>query len=204
MTLYSDLGVNPGASPEEIKRAHRRLARQTHPDRGGDPEEFHRISHAYMVLHDPVKREKYDRTGDDSSDVDNPLAAYAEILMPAFDAAIAECINDLDCTDIIMVARQKIAQSIGEMNGKLREADQLIVQLKRVLKRLRHSGSGPDIIRSTLDARVVTISRQRAHIEQSIAHRQCAMELATDYSWQREPPPQYGFATTGSTAGDWR
>lgn len=62
---YSILGVSPDASPEEIKRAFRKLALETHPDRNpGDPaaeERFKKINEAYGVLSDPHKRAEYDR-----------------------------------------------------------------------------------------------------------------------------------------------
>jgi molecular chaperone DnaJ len=65
--LYAVLGVDRKATPEEIKKAYRKLARQFHPDRNpGDAqaeERFKEISQAYDVLGDPDKRKKYDRGG---------------------------------------------------------------------------------------------------------------------------------------------
>jgi molecular chaperone DnaJ len=65
--LYKVLGVDRKASPDEIKKAYRKLARQYHPDRNpGDAaaeEQFKRISAAYDVLGDPDKRKQYDRGG---------------------------------------------------------------------------------------------------------------------------------------------
>ena len=62
---YSVLGVARDATPEEIKKAFRRLARETHPDANpGDAEAEHRfreIAEAYEVLSDPQKRTRYDR-----------------------------------------------------------------------------------------------------------------------------------------------
>jgi curved DNA-binding protein CbpA len=61
---YAVLGVTPGASDEEIKRAYRRLALRHHPDRNlGDPRasaRFKEISAAYAVLMDPGRRRAYD------------------------------------------------------------------------------------------------------------------------------------------------
>jgi DnaJ-class molecular chaperone len=58
--LYSVLGVGRSASPDEIKRAYRRLASQHHPDKGGDTQRFQQIQSAYDVLSDPDKRAQYD------------------------------------------------------------------------------------------------------------------------------------------------
>jgi molecular chaperone DnaJ len=64
---YEILGVEREASPDEIKRAYRRLAREHHPDvNHGNPEAeetFKRISEAYAVLIDDDKRRQYDRVG---------------------------------------------------------------------------------------------------------------------------------------------
>ena len=63
---YEVLGVDRGASPEEIKRAFRRLAREHHPDvKKDDPEaeRFKEINEAYQVLSDPERRAHYDQFG---------------------------------------------------------------------------------------------------------------------------------------------
>ena len=64
---YGILGVRRDATPDEIKRAYRRLAREYHPDVNADPaaqERFKEINAAYEVLSDPAKRELVDLGGD--------------------------------------------------------------------------------------------------------------------------------------------
>jgi molecular chaperone DnaJ len=62
---YKILGISESASPEEIKRAYRELAKKYHPDRNpGDKsaeEKFKEIAEAYGVLSDPQKRAQYDQ-----------------------------------------------------------------------------------------------------------------------------------------------
>jgi curved DNA-binding protein len=63
---YAALGVSRGSSDEEIRRAYRRLARETHPDVNQDPgaeDRFKEIAQAYEVLRDPERRARYDRGG---------------------------------------------------------------------------------------------------------------------------------------------
>jgi molecular chaperone DnaJ len=63
---YDTLGVTRNASPDDIKRAFRRLAMQYHPDRNseaGAEARFKEINEAYEVLSDPERRSTYDRFG---------------------------------------------------------------------------------------------------------------------------------------------
>ena len=60
---YKVLGVDPGATADEVKKAFRKLARQYHPDVSKEPDAEQRmaqLNEAHTVLSDPEKRTAYD------------------------------------------------------------------------------------------------------------------------------------------------
>jgi molecular chaperone DnaJ len=58
--LYDILGVDKNSTPDEIKKKYRDLAKQHHPDKGGDAEMFKKIQDAYDTLSNPQKKQQYD------------------------------------------------------------------------------------------------------------------------------------------------
>lgn len=73
---YRTLGVGRDADAAAIKKAYRKLAKEHHPDRGGDPERFKALGRAHEVLSDPDKRKAFDTYG-------------AVSLEPGFDPSMA-------------------------------------------------------------------------------------------------------------------
>lgn len=69
--FYDVLGVSPDATPSEIKKAYRKKAMQTHPDKHPDDPDaqakFQEVGEAYQVLNDPDLRKRYDEFGKDDA-----------------------------------------------------------------------------------------------------------------------------------------
>lgn len=66
--LYKILNVKQNATPDELKKAYRKLALKYHPDKNKDPsaeEKFKDISFAYDVLSNPEKKKVYDMVGEE-------------------------------------------------------------------------------------------------------------------------------------------
>ena len=63
---YRTLGINKNSSPQDIKQAFKKLAKEHHPDRpGGDEAKFKQINEAYEILKDPQKKRMFDQGGMD-------------------------------------------------------------------------------------------------------------------------------------------
>jgi DnaJ-class molecular chaperone len=102
---YQVLGLNQGASDEEIKRAYRRLALECHPDHHpADPdleERFKRVTEAYSILGDADKRRAYDlrsrRAGNRDDFFDqSPEAMFWEFVQSeGFDVRKASCMGGI-------------------------------------------------------------------------------------------------------------
>lgn len=91
--LYRILDVPSSATQEEIKRAHRALARRFHPDSGtaeASTERFREIEEAYRVLGDPLRRRVYDKRRAERVPGDRPLLTWSIIPSRERLPAIAE------------------------------------------------------------------------------------------------------------------
>ena len=74
MNHYETLGISQTSTPEEIKKAYRKLSLKLHPDKKPDPilaEKYKSINEAYEILGNPTEKEKYDFTLKHGSDIFN-------------------------------------------------------------------------------------------------------------------------------------
>lgn len=90
---YETLGVSKDATPQTIKRAYRRKAKEKHPDRGGDREEFRQLLLAFHTLSDSAKRERFDSTGETSDAPDNRAAQVVCMAAQVFDAVLGDLLG---------------------------------------------------------------------------------------------------------------
>ena len=80
---YEVLGVGRQASPEDLKRAFRKIAMDSHPDRNPDDEgahaRFKEASEAYAVLSDPERRRSYDMFGHAAVSAGGPAVDFSDM-----------------------------------------------------------------------------------------------------------------------------
>lgn len=73
---YEVLGVDPSASDAELRKAYRRLLRQTHPDTGGDPAQFLAVQKAWARLGDAESRRRWDSGNERKTNDPGPAQTF--------------------------------------------------------------------------------------------------------------------------------
>lgn len=129
--FYEILGVPRNASPEEIKKAYRKLALQYHPDRNPNNKEaedkFKEAAEAYEALGDPTKRQRFDQYGHEGmrgtdfhsyTDINDIFSNFGDI----FGGSIFD--------DVLSGGRQQRRRASGQAGSDLR------VQLKLTLEEI--------------------------------------------------------------------
>jgi curved DNA-binding protein CbpA len=204
MNPYDELGVPPDADIDAINAAYRGKARRAHPDAGGSPEAFERLSRAVGILRDPERRARFDQTGETEQPQHNPKGAAIDALVQAFQQAIRDT-RDPRFEDLVGKAKVYLQQAIE--NGRTERSSALRNQRTTAdaLDRLGHKGDGPDFLRKVLEDQAAAISRALVAMAEREAVLLAAIEMADGYEWRRdERPEQQAFAmftATGSTNG---
>jgi len=93
---YQILGINKSASPEDIKKAFRKLAHEHHPDKkGGNEGKFKEINEAYQVLGNPDKRQQYDQFGANFESAGGPDSTGRILLVLRAPAVLTKAVLEL-------------------------------------------------------------------------------------------------------------
>jgi len=138
--LYDALGVDRHVSDRELKKAYRSRAQETHPDHGGDADEFKTVALAYRTLSDPVARANYDATGDAGKTWD-PTGVAIGYVMSAFAAVCQKYIHcDPGDFDLIEEVRRQCEKAADDELRQVREnidgAEHSILVLQELQRRL--------------------------------------------------------------------
>lgn len=163
MSHYETLGVPKNASRDDVRKAYRKKAQKHHPDKGGKPDEFFPIQRAYDVLNDPMRREHYDATGDDTQEPDIRGMALQNI--GALFIQIVEQ-EDVDHTNIVGAMRDAFKKAQAAEQLQLVELRRSIVKREKALKRVRHKGAGPNILEQMLNSDIAQRKQKMDAIEQ--------------------------------------
>ena len=202
MTYYEDLGVQKNATEAEVKKAYRKKAQRAHPDKGGDPQEFHRLTRAYETLSDPGKREYYDAHGSDKPQ-DQAETMALQMMAQALLGLIDQV--DVDYTNIIEAAGRLVQGQLEDVRKKLRQVDQAIKRREKALERLK--GSKSSMAADLISGDLAVKAREKAAGEEAERVVLRVIELLKEHKYEVEnrPPENVRDAYQAYlTPGMWR
>ena len=188
---YTTLGVPKYADSETIKRAHRKAAKRTHPDAGGSKEEFQAVNSAYMVLRDPLRRRRYDETGDESELRDGTVSELVRL----FVQVAAGC---PDHANPINLTRQNIEQQLATLKRNQRQATSDAKGLRAKAARVKHNGDGLNLLATALENQAAAVERQVAAMGDTQDRGRKMLELLAGYDFDM-PEQNCEFTFGGMT-----
>lgn len=190
---YDILGVGRDADDAAIRAAFRRLAKESHPDSGGDAEAFMLCQKAQDLLLDPLRRKVFDATGHDPDLAD---ARDIQGLM-----LIEKLVNDIvlderepGTFDPLEKMRVTLQADIRKARFHMREMQGHGARVSRHLVRLGR-GPGTDVLGHMLRARIEAIGKAVQDASRQIEATERALEMLGAYSYELdEAAPAAGAA----------
>lgn len=199
--LYAELGLDRNATPDEIKAAHRKMAKLHHPDAGGDPADFDRIQSAALVLRDPDRRDHYDRTGETDAGQDHKLQGALGLIRQAFEHMIQS--GDPEHQDIIDLTRAILVESSKQKSSERAGMQLKLAKAKRRRKQLRHKGTRANLLGNMIDENIRSIEGEIRSLDKAIEAHGLADDLLDDYEWEfTEREPQFSAQWTMSSTSN--
>jgi DnaJ-class molecular chaperone len=183
-TLYEVLNVDESASPEDIKKAYRKRAKETHPDKNtGKEEEFIHVSKAYMILSDERKRKVYDETGDVLNDSEENIRSVAmKHIIELFMQVTTRAGERVEHVDIVLEIKRALTTLEKSQNDGIAAANKKIKWLEKIRTRLHNKGNDR-ILENVIDSNIKTCKANIDSNKHVIKTLVLARELITNYSF---------------------
>lgn len=184
---YENLGVPKDATADQIKRAYRGKARETHPDRGGDADTFAAVADAYDVLRDPQRRLLYDATGQDRQrSIEDEVQ---QMLLTMFSAALSADVQ----TDIVAAMRHQINAGGKHLRSEAKRLSKLREKLEKRRSRIKTTAA-VNLAHMVIDREVDSINQALASLDHQHVLEKALLKELDAYSDEQEPPKTRPFA----------
>ena len=198
MNYYETLGVDREATKDEIKKAFRKKAEATHPDKkGGSEKAFKNLNEAYLVLKDPIKRERYDLGKYDK---------YEPESSPVFQI-VAQMFNDIfimvaesgDFTmDIIQTMKRGIRDQISKGLNQIAKNEKVINNMNKIKARIISKNTlAVDII----EGQIKKIKYSTEQINKEIKVNEDVLEFLEDYKYLADAKQEVSFTISNAFGG---
>lgn len=193
MTLnpYEELSVPRDASPTEVKRAYRKRAKETHPDSSSpDREAFERATRANIVLSDPTKRERYDKTGTIDETVDNALANAVSLIIGFISSQVVNHVSggpDPCTRDLVKECCDNFKQNILGFENQKVQINRAIKSLTKIIAKLKSKKDNP-LLREALTHQLASTSQPLGQLDRNIQQYKDAIAMLEPYWFEADAP----------------
>jgi DnaJ-class molecular chaperone len=204
MDYYKILGVGKKATVEEIKKAHRRRSRETHPDKAvaGDydahrdnAEEFRRVQRAYHLLSDAAARQRYDETGDDAEVKSEDNLALEMLAGMALDLVAQDAPENL-VEKMRQLVRRDQENIMAQKANTLRMAN----KFRRAAKRFRRkAGEEGNVFVMALERKAEQLEAATKKCDLDLALTNKMLELLEGYEYVVNGGAPLGFSYGGTS-----
>jgi len=188
--LYDILGVPKDASQEEIKKAFKSKAGKCHPDRNQDDpnatSKFQNLQRAYAVLKDESRRQRYDETGSEETNVPS-LDENANGIIAKIYLDLAQR-NGFVARDYLADTTKALQNALRQCHIDKRKAEEEYSRLEYLID---NTAAGEYLI-AMLQDHLSEIGRTKAHAAEGAEVMGRALELLDEYRYTGEVPQPNG------------
>ncbi|TCT40315.1 DnaJ-like protein [Martelella mediterranea] len=187
---YEVLGIDRKSDEKTVRAAYRKLAKEAHPDSGGDEDSFGQLQASYDLLKNPVRRKVYDDTGYDPELAEPNDLKGLLLLEPLVNEMILDE-REPGSFDPIAAMRRKLSDDILKSRFHILELERHRARVRkhmdRVAKKARND-SGSDVLGAMLRARSESIAEAIKNAEEQIAAIEQAYTMLEGYSYEIDLP----------------
>lgn len=192
MDLYTTLGINRSASPDEIKRAYRSKAHEHHPDKNqSDPEaeaRFKDVKRAYEILRDTARRKRYDETGDTGSGQQElTIEQDARLQLVLVLMSVVDETYDPRAVDLIHILRERTQECVRKMIIGIGQAEVSLENQQAMRKRLKKkSGEDGSFLLEALDHKIRDTECAITHGNRQVEVGQAMLKMIDEHQYERD------------------
>lgn len=192
---YATLGVSKDASPDQVRKAYRKKAKATHPDAGGNREDFEAVNTANVILSDPVRRARYDATGEIDDKAEDTIEAQAMSKIAAILDEVLAADIDPTTLNLVVYITERISDAGKKLELTMIPLRRAIARARRVETKFKRKSKGDNVLGRLVANRRRQMEQIMASGEREQQVLAAAKKLAAEYTFDMDPPVPASFGT---------